>query len=262
MAGLPGRRPRAARSALRIPKPRLVAYVVLVILGSGVSLALTSLDPLQLGPMVSRDWVLWGALTVAAVLGQSTRSDLFGDSFVSLNFVPLFAIGLLLGPLMAGVAALISIGIAHAVARDPWFKLLFNAAAVAWAVVAAAWTFHLLASPIDGTGVEAQMLPGLAASLVAYAGNAGLVGGGGGDCDGPALCGGVDGEVSLAVPALPDVGGDWLRAGGLIRAAGVHWDGGVLRAGADAAAGGAAIHGAHARFGGAVAGRVSGDSRE
>ena len=175
MAGLPGRRPRAARSALQIPRPRLVAYVVLVILGSGVSLALTSVDPLHLAPMVSRDWVLWGALTVAAVLGQSTRSDLFGDRFVSLNFVPLFAIGLLLGPLMAGVAALISIGIAHAVARDPWFKLLFNAAAVAWAVVAAAWTFHLLASPIDGTGVEAQMLPGLAASLVGYAGNAGLV---------------------------------------------------------------------------------------
>lgn len=175
MPGLPGLRARMWLRSSQMAKPRLILYVSFVLAGSGASLALTQLDPYGIAPVLPRDWALWGVLTAAAVLGQSTRSDLFGNSFVSLSFVPLFAIGLVAGPFPGGLAALIAIGLAHAMARDPWFKLLFNAAAMSWSVMAAVWTFHLLAPPIDGMDLEAQVLPGLAASVVGYASNIGLV---------------------------------------------------------------------------------------
>ena len=156
---------------------RLVLYVTAVVVGTGLSLALSVVDPLDQAPDIPMDWVLLSVLTGSAILGQTTRSDLFGDSFVSLSIVPLVAIGLLLGPVPAGLAALIAIGGAHAFLPYPWFKVLFNSATVALSTVAAVWTFHLLAPPIDGGNIEGQLLPAFAASLMAYVGNAGLVAG-------------------------------------------------------------------------------------
>ena len=172
---LPGWLPWLA-ARLRGRQALLVGYITMIVVIAAASTVLSFIDPTGLAPDLETDWGLFVVLAVAAVVGQSARSDLFGDSFVSLSFVPLFAMGLLLGPGLAGVAAAASL-IVHGITREPWYKVVFNSAAISLSTLTGAWAFHLLASPIDGGGVEAQILPGLAASVVAYVGNAGIVAG-------------------------------------------------------------------------------------
>ncbi|MEE8422842.1 MAG: ATP-binding protein [Dehalococcoidia bacterium] len=151
----------------------ITAAILLSIGGTAVLLAGAS-DP---GATAGFDWPLFLLLTGTAAALEWNGTSLFGDSRVSLSFVPLFVVALLLGPAPASIAALITIWAAELVRRKPPYKILFNASVVSISTAAGGLFFHAVAGPLETTALLWHVAPAVLAALVTFAVNSVLVAG-------------------------------------------------------------------------------------
>ena len=171
-AGAPAAAPRRlGRDA------RLRLYVITVIAVAGGAGALAGLERAWISPPGEGGWLALPALMIAALVLERFGTNLFGDSRVSVSFIPLFGIALLLGPAAAALAAVVTVGVAQLLLGRPWLKLLFNVAVVMLANLAAGATFHALSEPPWVDAVLVQVGPAVLALLVAFLGNSVLVAG-------------------------------------------------------------------------------------
>ncbi|MEE8338296.1 MAG: EAL domain-containing protein [Dehalococcoidia bacterium] len=170
-AQLPARPSRGLKSLLLL-------YVAATIAGSVAAFAVAVADPLALAPSVTpAPWVL-AVLLLSALAFEYWRTDIFGDTTVSLSFVPIFATALLFGPAhAAAVGALAMLPGMLAARRVPLHKALFSSAAVALAAIAASTLFHLAAGESSTGRVLQQAIPAAGGGLLMFAVNSVLVAG-------------------------------------------------------------------------------------
>ncbi len=153
----------------------LGVYIAAVNVAAVVAIAGSVLNPFSLADSPEAGWLLLVALAGIAILLERTRTDLFGDSKVSLSFVPLFTVALLFGPAVAGVGAAGVILVAQAPDAAQWYKRLFNASTVALAVVVGSTAFLAFAGPPAAERIGAQLLPAVIAAEVTFFANSAMV---------------------------------------------------------------------------------------
>ncbi|MEE8337968.1 MAG: PAS domain S-box protein [Dehalococcoidia bacterium] len=155
----------------------LSAYItaaILLSIGGTAALLAGATGP---GATAGFDWPLFLLLTATAAALEWNGTSLFGESRVSLSFVPLFVIALLLGPAPASVAALATIWLAELVRRKPPHKILFNASVVSISTAAGGLFFHAVSGALDIAALHWQLVPAVLAALVTFIVNSVLVAG-------------------------------------------------------------------------------------
>ncbi len=167
----PSRAPNAQAPPRRSPKTaRSIWALVITVTLAGLALATWG----------GWTWhgVPWEPLIVLAVMAMAAeRSDfsLYGDSRVSLAFVPIFAAVLLAG--LPGLTLVVSLAVlASAVGTEhPLHKTLFNFGALMIAGAGSALTFHLFGSASEPDAWPQVLGPSLLAAALNFAVNSGLV---------------------------------------------------------------------------------------
>ena len=154
----------------------LVAYISAIVLTFWVGAVMAMIDPLALAPDARTDILLLGSLIAAAAALELSGTDLFGDSRVSLIFVPLLLVAVVMGPGPAGIAAGVAITVAQVLGRRPWYKVLFNAPAQGLAPMTAGAVYFLLTGSPSADLAVWQFSVALLAAAVAYAVNIFTVG--------------------------------------------------------------------------------------
>ena len=128
-------------------------------------------------PDTTSDYVLWAALTALAAALERFRTELFGESKISLAFVPLLTIGLVLGPGPTVVAGATSMLLAHVKTGSRPLQTGFNAAVQGVSPAAGALLYQSLAAlPALSQAAEQSGLVA-AAAILAFAVNSLLVAG-------------------------------------------------------------------------------------
>lgn len=153
----------------------LAAYIAAVV---AVATGGTVIALFELGPIAFEtqwNWPMLIGMTVVAAVVERARIDLFGESKVSLTFVPVLGAALLLGPAPAALAGCVATFSAQIADRKPWYKLLFNMAVVATSTIAAGATFHGLVGTPDVETLVPDAAVAVLASLVAFLANSSLV---------------------------------------------------------------------------------------
>jgi len=126
----------------------------------------------------AQDLLLLILLGASALGLERSRTNLFGDSEVSLNFVPVFATAVMFGPAEAaavgGGSMYISLRLFD---RGEAHKVLLSAGAVALAALAGSAAFHFVAGEASANHVLAQLLPALGSGLLVFVVNSVVVAG-------------------------------------------------------------------------------------
>ena len=124
----------------------------------------------------------WEDLLLLAVLGSSAlalerlRTDLFGDSNVSVSFVPMFATAILFGPAEAAIVGGASMYLSlRLFERGEIHKALLSVGAVALAAFLGAAAFDLVAGEASAGRVLVQLLPALGSGLLVFLVNSVIV---------------------------------------------------------------------------------------
>ncbi len=131
--GIAGRRATSDAPASRV-RPRagavLGVYLVGVFGATALLIWATLLGPLAVATVTRPSWtsILFLAVLIAGL--ENWETDLFGGSRLTLAFVPVFAMGVVVGPGVAGLVSVLSILVASAHERRTWYKYVFNACLV------------------------------------------------------------------------------------------------------------------------------------
>ena len=154
----------------------LVVYISAIVITFWVGAVMATIDPLGLAADAHTDTLLLAALIVAAVVLELSATDLFGDSRVSLSFVPLLLVALVMGPGPAGIAGGVAITVAQVVGHRPWYKVLFNAPAQGFAPMTAGAVYFVLTGPPSADLAVWQFSVALLVAALAYVVNIFTVG--------------------------------------------------------------------------------------
>ena len=145
------------------------AFIVLVVVAGGLVIGIFA-------PQLDRSDLLGVALlTMLALAAGRFNIAVYGDTHVSLAFVPTFAAVVLYGVPGAVVAGPLAAATVRLSRRISLLQVLFNVGNIALAASLGAVTFHVVAGSYNGE-VDIRVVPGaLTGAVVTYAVNAYLV---------------------------------------------------------------------------------------
>lgn len=159
------------------PSGRGLTLYIALILALPIALALGDLAGRD-GSSTNDDLVLLVLLAAAAIALDRLRTDLFGESNVSLHFLPMFATAILLGPAEAALVGGFSMFVSLRVFEEhETHKLLLSVGAVALAALLGASVFAAVAGPASADRVVEQLIPALGAGLLVYVVNSAVIAG-------------------------------------------------------------------------------------
>lgn len=153
----------------------LTLYVLFVALLTVATIAVGLLGPLVWLQPASPDWQLLIFLGIAVVAMDTRATNLFGDSSISLSFVVSFAMGLVVGPGIAGAVSVIALSLAQPAYRKSWHKRVINSCVIPLSAMAGAGLFFAVTGGVAADHIIRFLPVILPAALVTYIGNSWLV---------------------------------------------------------------------------------------